>query len=427
VKMTRRFGVLMVAAWLACLVVGGWAGAQQAATLQPGDFVATCGDSITEQKQYSVYIEDYLLMCQPAPDLRALQAGWSGEVAHGFLPRLERDVLALHPTVATTCYGMNDGGYRPFEEARGTLYRDTHKAIVQKLREGGARLIVIGSPGAVDSDTFRGDPAAATMYNETLAKLRDIAREVATEEGVVFADVHQTMMDVMVKAKAKYGPAYHLAGGDGVHPSQNGQLVMAYTFLKALGCTGDIGTITLDLAADKAEATEGHKIITCADGTVDVESERYPFCFYGDPAAPGATRGVIEFLPFNEELNRFRLVVPGAEAAKRYQVTWGQASKEFAGTDLAAGINLAAEFLDNPFSEPFQRAEAEIRKQQGYETQLTKVLLHYLPQYREAAPEETEAFDRVAAQAIARDQALAEASSAAVTPVRHALQVALVE
>ncbi len=321
---------------------------------------------------------------------------------------------------------MNDGGYRPFEEARGTLYRDTHKAIVQALRQAGVRLIVVGSPGAVDSDTFRNDPAAATMYNETLAQLRDIAREVAADEGVAFADVHETMMDVMTKAKAKYGPAYHVAGGDGVHPSQNGQLVMAYAFLKALGCTGDIGTITLDLAADQAQATEGHTVVACADGTVEVESERYPFCFYGDPASPGATSGVIEFLPFNEELNRFKLVVEGAEAAKRYQVTWGDASKEFAGTGLAAGINLAAEFLDNPFSEPFQRAEAEIRKQQAYETQLTKVLLHYLPQYKTAAPGEVEALDRVAAEAIAGDQALAEASSAAVTPVRHTLKVEVV-
>ena len=32
--------------------------------LQSGDYVAVIGDSITEQKLYSLYIEDYLLMCQ---------------------------------------------------------------------------------------------------------------------------------------------------------------------------------------------------------------------------------------------------------------------------------------------------------------------------------------------------------------------------
>ena len=43
------------------------------------------------------------------------------------------------------------------------------------------------------------------MYNKTLAELRDIARELAQDEGVAFADVFDPMMDAMTKAKAKYG------------------------------------------------------------------------------------------------------------------------------------------------------------------------------------------------------------------------------
>lgn len=392
----------------------------QAQGLQANDFVAVCGDSITEQKQYSVFIEDYLLMCQPAAALRTMQAGWGGEVVHGFLPRVERDVLALSPTVVTTCYGMNDGGYGDFNSDRAKLYRDTHKALVAKLRAGGARLIVLGSPGVVDTKTFRGN---AEVYNATLGKFGDLVKEVAAEEKVVFADVHTPMMDVMAKAKGKYGADYPVAGGDGVHPGGNGHLVMAYAFLKALGCDGDLGTITLDLAAGKAEGATGHKVLSCTGGTVELESTRYPFCFFGDPANPGGTRGIIEFLPFNQDLNRLRLLVKGAEAGKRYKVTWGQASKEFAGADLAAGINLAAEFLDNPFCEAFAKVEQAVRAQQNYETPLTKVWLHYLPEYRNLAPEENAALDRVAAKAIARDKELFGASAAAMTPVRHTLKV----
>lgn len=420
---TRRVSVLVLALVSLSLVGSLQALAQEAPSLQAKDFVAVCGDSITEQRQYSVFIEDYLLMCQPAADLRVMQAGWGGEVAHGFLPRMQRDVLALHPTAVTTCYGMNDGGYGPFDPNRGKLYRDTHKAIIAGLRDAGVRLIVIGSPGCVDSNTFRGGGQPAEVYNATLGKLGDIGREVAAEEKVVFADVHTPMMETMAKAKAKYGPTYHLAGPDGVHPSQNGQLVMAYAFLKALGCKGDVGTITLDLATGKAEATAGHKVLSSAGGVVEMESTRYPFCFFGDPASPGATRGVLEFLPFNDELNRLRLVVTGVDAAARYNVTWGQATKEFTGAALSQGINLAAEFLDNPFCAAFQTVERAIRQQQDYETPLTKTLLHYLPAYRDVAPEESAALDRVAASAIARDEALATASSAAVVPIKHTLKV----
>ncbi len=413
--------IALVSSLLVISALGAWA--QDAPALQAQDFVAVCGDSITEQKQYSVFIEDYLLMCQPAAGLRVMQAGWSGEVAHSFVQRMERDVLALRPTVVTTCYGMNDGGYGPYDANRGKLYRDTHKAIVAGLREGGVRTIVLGSPGCVDSDTFRGGGEPAEVYNATLSQFADLAREVAGEEQVIFADVHGPMMDVMAQAKAKYGPGYHLAGGDGVHPAQNGQLVMAYCFLRALGCSGDIGTITLGLAGDTAEATAGHSVLSCDAGAVELESTRYPFCFFGDPANPGATSGVIEFLPFNEELNRLLLVVDGADAATRYRVTWGEVTREFGGTALAEGINLAAEFLDNPFCGPFQAVEKAIREQQNFETLLTKTLLHWLPAYRELAPEEGPALDRVAASAIDRDAALAAASSAAVVPVRHVLKV----
>ena len=36
-------------------------------------------------------------------------------------------------------------------------------------------------------------------------------------------------------------------------------------------------------------------------------------------------------------------------------MTWGGVTKEFASAELAGGINLAAAFLDNPFSEPFKK------------------------------------------------------------------------
>ena len=60
----------------------GFARAQDSG-LKPGDFVAVVGDSITEQKQYSVFIEDYLLMCKPVADLRVTQFGWGGETTLG--------------------------------------------------------------------------------------------------------------------------------------------------------------------------------------------------------------------------------------------------------------------------------------------------------------------------------------------------------
>jgi lysophospholipase L1-like esterase len=391
--------------------------------LQHGDHVAVIGDSITEQRLYSLYIEDYLLMCQPAADLRATQFGWSGETAPGFAARMANDALRFHPIVATTCFGMNDGGYSPMDPAKARRYRNGQNSIVKQLKGAGVRCIVLGSAGCVDADTFGGhSPERAAMYNKTLAELRDIARDVAREQGVVFADVYDTMTAAMTKAKVKYGHNYHLAGGDGVHPDRNGHLVMAYAFLKALGCDGNIGTITVDLQSDKAEASEGHKILGCEKGQIEVESSKYPFCFYGDPAQTSSTRGVLEFIPFNEDLNRLTLVVHGAKGGK-LRVTWGGTAKEFSAEQLEKGINLAAEFLDNPFTGPFQKAEQKIARQQEMEVNLVKNLLHNLPQYVYAAPGEREALERVADGLVKKDKAARDASAAAVTPVKHVIKI----
>src|SRR5947199_104071 len=217
----RRCGLRLVCVLgLGLLSLNAWA------QLKQGDFVAIAGDSITEQKQYSVFIEDYLLMCKPQPDLRVMQFGWSGEVAPGFLSKMPKEALKFPFTVATTAYGMNDGGYSPMNDAKAKRYRDAMQGIVDNFKKHGDQFIVVGP--------------------------------------------------------------------DGVHPSQNGQLCMAYAFLKGLGVDGNIGTITVDLAANKAEATDGHKVLAVNNGAVELESTKYPFCFYGDPEKVGSTSGIIE-------------------------------------------------------------------------------------------------------------------------------------
>lgn len=418
--------IALVPALLAALVGFANLGAAAEPGLQQGDYVAVIGDSITEQKLYSVYIENYLLMCKPKGGLTVTQFGWGGETAEGFSHRMANDCLSFKPKVATTCFGMNDGRYSPMDDNKAKWYRDNQRSVVKQLKDAGVRFIVLGSPGVVDADTFRGNPEMATMYNKTLAALRDIDRELAKEEGVVFADVYAAMLDVMTQAKAKYGKGYHLAGGDGVHPDRNGHLVMAYAYLKALGCDGDIGTISVDLGANTATASDGHKIQSVKDGAVEVVSERYPFCFYEDPAKTASTRGVLDFMPFNQDLNRFRLVVTKAGAAK-IKVTWGKTTREYAAADLEKGINLAADFLDNPFSEPFRQVEGQVFKQQEMEVGLVKSAMHNLPSYTVLVPEEKPVFDRVAATLIQKDVDARTATAAAVKPVTHTLVIQAVK
>jgi lysophospholipase L1-like esterase len=390
--------------------------------LQRGDFVAVAGDSLTEQRLYSVFLEEYLLACQPGAGLRACQFGWKGETSSEFALRLANDVLRLRPNVVTLCFGMNNGPFGPTAPEEPQSYREAQRRIIKQLKNAGVRVILVGSPGSLDVErAFAGDRARALIYNRSLARLRDIAREVAEEQGAIFVNLHDPMIEFIAKAKAKYGKDYWLCG-DGGHPDRSGHLLMAYLFLKALGCDGDLGTISVDLAGDKAEAGGGHKVVAYSQGRVEIESSRYPFCFSGDAARFEATRGVPQVIPFNEDLNRFRLVVRGL-ASRRAKVTWGSVSREFPAARLADGINLAAEFPDNPFSEPFQKLEERIASKQWLDGVRIKEQMHSLSVLLGYAPQERDAIGRLAEALTKQCREDRDAVAKAVVPVRHVLKI----
>jgi lysophospholipase L1-like esterase len=389
--------------------------------LQPNDVLAICGDSITQQRIYTVFMEDYLLMCNPVPGLRIAQFGWGGERTSVFSLRIQTDVLPFHPTVLTTCYGMNDGAYRAFDNVISTDYQRSTQSVIDKLKKAGVREIIIGSPGCVDSKTFKRIPP--DVYNTNLDDLRGIAKDLATKNGVLFADVHTPMIDVMAKAQAAYGPSYVFIGGDGIHPGPAGHLVMAYAFLKSLGCDGSIATITVDLDAGQATGTPGQNVLSFKDGTLTLQSTRYPFCFQGDPDKPGnTTASIARFLPFNDDLNRYMLIVKGIKSAKA-KVTWGKQSQEFNAADLDKGINLAAAFLSNPFSDQFAKVDTAVQAQQALETTLVQQFLHNEVAFKAMAPTETASIDRIAAAGLKQDTDLFDAAQALVVPIQHTIKI----
>lgn len=393
--------------------------------LSKGDRVVIIGDSITEQKLYSRYIEDYLIACQPQLNLWVYQLGWGGEWAGGFLQRMDSDLLPLKANVITTCYGMNDGGSKPWDESTGQKYQADMKALVERAKAAGMK-VVVGSPGAVDTDFFRGPNATPAQYNDVMDHLKAIDRQLAAEEGVVFANVHDPLMSAMSAAKSAMGKEYHVCGGDGVHPQANGHVVMAYAFLKAMGFDGDLGTIRVDLAG-VTTATGGHKVLSSRGGRVEIESTRYPFCFQGDgnEKSPKSMRSILPYVPFNDDLNRLTLVVSGLES-DRAKVTWGAQTRSFSREQLAKGINLAGEFLDNPLADAFKKVDEAVAAKQNLETYYIKVVLHELPSKvadQKGDAELEAAFETIQDRLKTRHEKLSQAVRDAVVPVTHTIVI----
>lgn len=403
------------------------------AELKKGVRVAIVGDSITEQKLYSRFLADYLTACHPDLDAHIVQFGWSGERASGFLARMDNDLMPFKPDVVTLCYGMNDGSYKPYDDAIGRAYEKPLVEIVKKLKAAGVT-VVVGSPGAVDDYFFGREPggkavtAQSKMYNPTLAKLRDIAKKTADAAEMPFANVHDAMLDAMRKAQAddKLGKGYHVCGGDGFHPDANGQLVMAFAFLRGMKLDGNLGSVTVDFKGDSS-AADGHRIMKAEGGKAIVESSRLPFGFTGDAKQTFGTRSIAPFLPFNEEFNRFTLTVKNAPADK-LKVTWGAESKTFAKADLEKGINLAAEFQNHPLLAPFLKVDAAVATQQNFQTFMIKNVItnhRFLAGLAKEDPEIGAATDKIRDRLWAKEDANHSAVRAALPkmPVVHTIVV----
>jgi hypothetical protein len=223
------------------------------------------------------------------------------------------------------------------------------------------------------------------------------------------------------EGQTRYGTAdqpYAMSGKDGVHPGWAGHLVMAYAYLRAMGLDGDLGTLTVDLGAKTATATTGHTVESFKDNTLTVVSAKYPFCAGGEINSDNSIRSGATLVPFFDELSRFRLVVKNATAAN-YQIIWGPSTNTYTAAQLAAGVNLAADFVNNPFCDAFKKVDEAVAAKQAYETKQIKQVFHS----KEAKAD----MDAAVKTTEAERAPLAAAIAAAMVPVHHTIMIQAIQ
>ena len=126
------------------------------------------GDSITAAPgSYSIPLITYLSLRYPKLQVSYRNAGVSGDTAPGGLARLDTDVLSVHPTVVSICFGMNDAGVAGTPEQRYEKYMTGMTGLVTRLKAAGIRVVLL-TPPCVDA-TVRPDGAE---YNQNLKRER---------------------------------------------------------------------------------------------------------------------------------------------------------------------------------------------------------------------------------------------------------------
>jgi len=210
--------------------------------LKDGDRVVFYGDSITEQRLYTTYVEHYCTTHYPDRRITFINTGWGGDkvtandckpcAGVGGLARIKRDLLAYQPTVVTLLFGMNDGQYQEFDPAVLKVYENGLRAIITEIKSKTHARIYVMTPTVYDG-TRHTPWSRNDKYNDVLDRYSESAKQIAASEGLPVIDLHAVTTAALNRAKQKE-PAYTFLP-DGVHPAEDGQLVMAAEILKAWG------------------------------------------------------------------------------------------------------------------------------------------------------------------------------------------------
>lgn len=214
--------------------------------LKDGDRVVFYGDSITEQRLYTTYVEHFALTRYPERKITFINTGWGGDQVTrnecqpcngvGGLARLDRDVIAYRPTVVTLLFGMNDGRYYDFDAATMKTYEDGLSAIIREIKAKTRARIFVMTPTVYDG-TRRPAWSHTDRYNEVLDRYSEAARQIAAREGLPVIDLHTVTTEALKKAKQIKGDYTFVP--DGVHLAEDGQLIMAAEILRAWGAAAE--------------------------------------------------------------------------------------------------------------------------------------------------------------------------------------------
>ena len=320
--------------------------AQAAFSLQAGDRVVFYGDSITDQRLYTVYVETYVLTRFPRLDVSFVHSGWGGDRVSGggggtIDVRLERDVVPYQPTVMTIMLGMNDGGYRAFDDGIFSKYTQGYQHIVESVQKALPQIrFTLIQPSPFDDVTR--PPNFEGGYNAVLIRYGEWVKDYAQRIGATVADLNTPVVAVLEKAKAADPKLAQRILPDRVHPGPEGHLIMAEALLKAWNAPATVTAVEINAAKKRVVhatntqieglAAHGHHL------TWKQTDNALPMPF--DPSNP-VTALVMRCSDFVQALDQEPLRVTGLQAERYTLKIDNEEIGTFTPEQLTQGINLA--------------------------------------------------------------------------------------
>ena len=419
--MTRRI-TLIGHVSLALALSTGFASSLRAAgpfAIKDGDRIVFYGDSITDQRLYTTFVETYIVTRFPSMNVTFVHSGWGGDRVTGggggrIDHRLERDVFPYKPTVVTVMLGMNDASYRPFDQKIFDVYAKGYAHLVESLKSNvpGVRITLI-QPSPFDDVTRR--PSIGGGYNQVLLRYGEFVKTLAEKEAAGIADLNTSVVAALEKAMKINAKGAQELIKDRIHPGPAGQLLMAEALLKAWNAPAVVSLVELDANSGKLIKDENTKVDDLkVDGTISwTQHDRalpMPIDKTNASIALAAQASDVE-----SALNQQTLKIAGSSSPEYFLKIDGEKVADLTRDQLAAGVNLAE--FDTPM---FRQAKAV------HDLTLKHNNLHFLrwrtiqvPNERQGYPALAKAIDGI--DALEADQVAEQRKKAAPIPHRFEL------
>lgn len=334
--------------------------------LKDGDHIVFYGDSITDQRLYTVLTETYLVTRYPNLHLSFTHSGWGGDKVSGggggpIDLRLERDVFPYKPTVVSIMLGMNDGLYRAESEPTDHAYFDGMRHIVDSLQKNapGVRITLI-EPSPFDDVTRA--PNFPGGYNEVLISFSKWLANLASEKSLETSDFNHPMTAMLAKADAADHEHALKIIPDRIHPGFAGHLVMAEQLITTWGGRTLVTEVDLD-ASSQTPSVRNSQYTAVSDLKSDSSgglrwSELDQALPLPMPEWESGGNGdlvtlVLKSSDFMDTLDQQPLQVSGLRSGSYVLKIDGTPVGTFNDEEFAHGINLAA--LKTPMTEQAQK------------------------------------------------------------------------
>ena len=161
-----------------------------------------------------------------------INAGVGGNRSSQLLKRLNRDVLAHHPTAVVLMVGTNDrlnsGGFITADN-----YRKNVITLIDKIQAGGAKVVLVTPPPCIPELLFnRHDPKKFADQSpvERMQEVRTILLEISKQRKIPLIDFHHYLIQHKIADQQKTSVLRNIANSgikDGVHLTPAGYQLLA--------------------------------------------------------------------------------------------------------------------------------------------------------------------------------------------------------